>query len=57
MAAPTTTTTTPAKPEAGKKSRKERKHVPHGTVTVTLMRFRDRFKKRLAEALAQGELP
>ncbi len=31
--------------------------VPHGTVTVTLMRFRDRFKKRLAQALARGELP
>src|SRR5678816_661301 len=35
MAAPTTTTTTPAKPEAaGKKTRKERKHVPHGTVSI-----------------------
>ena len=33
MAAPTTTTT-PAKPEAGKKTRKERKHVPHGTVSI-----------------------
>ena len=35
MAAPTPTTTTPAKPEAaGKKTRKERKHVPHGTVSI-----------------------
>lgn len=31
--------------------------VPHGTVTVTLMRFRERLKQRLAEALARGELP
>ena len=31
--------------------------VPHGTVTVTLMRFRESLKKRLAEALARGELP
>ena len=34
MAAPTTPTTTPAKAEAGKKTRKERKHVPHGTVSI-----------------------
>jgi small subunit ribosomal protein S11 len=33
MAAPTTTTTT-TKAEPGKKSRKERKHVPHGTVSI-----------------------
>jgi hypothetical protein len=32
MAAPTTTT--PAKAEPGKKTRKERKHVPHGTVSI-----------------------
>jgi RNA polymerase sigma factor (sigma-70 family) len=31
--------------------------IPHGTVTVTLMRFRESLKKRLAEALARGELP
>ena len=30
MAAPTTTT----KAEPGKKTRKERKHVPHGTVSI-----------------------
>ena len=31
--------------------------IPHGTVTVTLMRFRERLKIRLAKALAEGELP
>lgn len=31
--------------------------IPHGTVTVTLMRFRERLKQRLVEALARGELP
>ena len=35
----------------------QRLDIPHGTVTVTLMRFRERLKKQLAEALARGELP
>jgi RNA polymerase sigma factor (sigma-70 family) len=35
----------------------ERTGTPHGTVTVTLMRFRNRLKLQLLSALAKGELP
>jgi RNA polymerase sigma-70 factor, ECF subfamily len=34
-----------------------RLEVPHGTVTVTLMRFREGLKRRLAQSLAEGALP
>lgn len=35
----------------------EKTGTPHGTVTVTLMRFRERLKVQLLTALAKGELP
>lgn len=35
----------------------ERLNVPHGTVTVKLMRFRDRLKRDFAAAIASGDFP